>query len=329
MRVKQILRLFVFLLIGGGICPHVTAQLYIGNAGNDLFISSGNSVVYDGMKLTPSSNTTLSNTQITKGSMAVTGPNSAAGITRVYTLSNSITFTGTVSVLYNDGELNGNNESQLQIAYLKPNNAWVTSATSTDDAVNNIVSDNFSAVSFKSLTATQAGTILPLIVNSFNARVVDAAVELTWQANESTAIDHFDIEASSDNNAWSTAGTIQPASTDDLQNYNYNDPDLYFTTRYYRLKVVMASQEAYYSRIVALRSSGTAGMEVTTAKGMLKASFPGWQPNRIQLFDWQGRLLKTTSLHQPVWQTSMVQPGIYLLSASDGNTRMVRKILIH
>lgn len=271
----------------------------------------------------------LSGTTLTYGSTPISGMGGAASIERVYSFTNRINFAGNIDVLYNDNELNGNTESQLQIAYQRQNNTWITSTTSSVNTTTNTVSDNFNNISFKALTLVSAGSVLPLLNNSFKAQLINNVVQLNWKVDQSIMYSYFEVQSSPDGSNWKKTGTVLPSASNHAEDYLLNDPDIHFTIRLYRLKLVMLSGRVYYSPVISLSQTVSVNANFISRKGGLKIWFTGWQPQLIQLYDAKGRLVRKQALRESVWETKGLTPGIYFLNASNNNQHSTHKIFVY
>ncbi|GAB4044225.1 hypothetical protein [Spirosoma jeollabukense] len=139
----------------------VSAQLTIGNEG--ITIMAGNSITVDGLTLTPSANLVVSNNSIQVSSTPLAGsPNGS--INRAYQFGASITFSGTASINYLTTELNGHDETSLQLAYSSAANApYVVTSGNTNNATSHVVSNSFTNKNLFAITAVGLPDLIPLL----------------------------------------------------------------------------------------------------------------------------------------------------------------------
>ena len=92
--------------------------------GASLTISDNASVNFNGMKLSPSSDLTLTDNIVELSDTPLSGAFSST--TRVYSFNNNISFSGDLKVYYDDSveELNGIDEANLNIAILGSDSNW-------------------------------------------------------------------------------------------------------------------------------------------------------------------------------------------------------------
>ncbi|MGO4819186.1 beta strand repeat-containing protein, partial [Flavobacterium sp. W22_SRS_FP1] len=160
-----------------------TAVLKINN-GASITLSPSSSVDLDGFKIEPNTTYIIADNEIYNTSNAVAiGSPANNSIERVYSSTNALTsFSGTLSVRYLDGELNGNDEANLSLALKGGNNEWTTYSSSVDN-ISNTISQKFSeAVAFKSITALQATNLTSPCVPGVLWTAQTAAEESAWRS---------------------------------------------------------------------------------------------------------------------------------------------------
>lgn len=80
---------------------------------------------------------------------------------------------------------------------------------------------------------------LPVELLDFNASCKNELVEVSWSTASELNCDRFDIEKSKDLVNWYFVGTVSGAgTTNELKEYNYNDPTPYSGISYYSLKQI-------------------------------------------------------------------------------------------
>ncbi|UFH56444.1 hypothetical protein [Spirosoma sp. KNUC1025] len=143
------------------IASRISAQLSVGS--NGMTILAGTSVSIDGLTLTPTANVTVANNSIQKiNSPGAGSPNGSIG--RAYRFGSPLAFSGTLRLQYLTTELNGGNESGLQLAYSSAENGPFTIVTgSTVDASNNLVSNSISNKSLFVVTAAVLPDLSPIL----------------------------------------------------------------------------------------------------------------------------------------------------------------------
>lgn len=124
--------------------------------GRSVNINTDVSININGLELTPSSAFTLvGNTQIDRSSTPITsGSNSS--INRVFTANNPINnFVGTLVFNYEDSELNGLDESILELQVKDDTGTW-SNYSGTLNITDNTITNTFgSAINFTDITAAQ------------------------------------------------------------------------------------------------------------------------------------------------------------------------------
>lgn len=112
-----------------------------------------------GLKMSPSTSFEMSNNLLTLSNSSTTVSNSNTSIDRVYNFSNTTSqYNGSLSITYEDIELNGAAESDLNIEI--ENSAWTQFTPSIVDETLNIVTYNsLSNTPLKSITAASSSVL--------------------------------------------------------------------------------------------------------------------------------------------------------------------------
>jgi hypothetical protein len=153
----------VLSLVGLLVCPFLFSQILTVNDGSSVSISSGSSIILDGLEIAPSDTYVISGANdVSRSATAVTaGSNSS--MSRVYNSSALLSgFTGTLTFSYIEGELNDIAEGDLVLELQADDDSWTTYGGTVDE-VNNTVSYTFNdPVSFKAVTASSVNATLTI-----------------------------------------------------------------------------------------------------------------------------------------------------------------------
>ncbi|RCR69747.1 hypothetical protein DUE52_10425 [Larkinella punicea] len=168
----------------GGPPPVADPTFGVGGSG---FTILGNTPVYiDGLTLQPQSDLTLTSTTIALSNtpVAAAGGNS---IGRVYSITPALSFSGTIGIYYQPGELNGNLAASLVLAYDEGGGfvAFPTSTTATN-YVSKVVS---SATTFAKLTALTPTE--PPSVTLTNNGPLSCSATVTLTASTTSTVDSY------------------------------------------------------------------------------------------------------------------------------------------
>ncbi len=188
-----------------------------------------------------------------------------------------------------------------------------------------------------------SSAVLPVQFLQFTGVAQNTSVQLNWLVITETALDHFEIERSTNNTTYSKIGEVNKvvelnitqgfSYTDDISNVN---SELY----YYRLKVVSKTGEIKYSNIVVVRKA-TSKQSITImpnpAKGFTTIKFTSEnnETSTLRLIDNGGRLahtqlikiakgLNTISLNN----LSKHSGGMYTVQFLLNNQLVTQKIMI-
>ena len=151
----------------------LSAQNVVITSGHSILINTDASININGLKLTPGSAFTINGiNNFDRSHIAITsGSNSS--INRVFNATNVVNnFVGTLDFYYEDSELNGLDESLLELQ-VKDGSATWNSYVSTLDNTANIITHTFStAISFTDITAAQSDASLSIeSINFTNIRL--------------------------------------------------------------------------------------------------------------------------------------------------------------
>ncbi len=157
------MKTYLLSFVGLLVCPFLFSQILTVNDGSSVSISSGSSIILDGLEIAPSDTYVISGANdVSRSATAVTaGSNSS--MSRVYNSSALLSgFTGTLTFSYIEGELNDIAEGDLVLELQADDDSWTTCGGTVDE-VNNTVSYTFNdPVSFKAVTASSVNATLTI-----------------------------------------------------------------------------------------------------------------------------------------------------------------------
>lgn len=304
------------------------AQFTVGSG--EFTVKAGSQVMISGLTLSPSADFTLTSQSLSISNTPVSG--NPASIARVYRFSHPVDFAGNLGLYYLTSELNGNDESTLQLAH--GNQTFVTTTGSTVDLASNFVFNSISTLtSLTSVTAAQEGA-LPVTLVYFQLRRVEKAAMLNWQTTDERNSDFFEIQHSSDARRWTRIGQVSAAGeSKSLREYSFKDNVLRTGWQYYRLRMVDADVSYAYSAIQSIRMDGapviTAYPNPVTDHLFVTTNSKG---SRVRLLDLSGRVLSDShnNTAEPMLQFNMKHypSGTYLIEAksTDGTSQVIKVI---
>ncbi len=291
------------------------AQFSVGAEG--LTIQSGTDFFADSLTLNPSTALTLTNQTLTLS--AIAAPGTPPSVSRVYVFSSPVTFSGTAGLYYKDSELNGNNESLLQIAYGNP--GYTVTTASTSDALVNYVSSLLSSAELDRITAATPGA-LPVSLTHFTVENAENGVLLNWETTFETNSDFFEVQRSTDAQIWEKLQVIEAAhDSKSLQKYHFTDVSPKDGINYYRLRMADLDGTYTYSRMRTILMEGMVAVKAypnPTVKN-LEVRLSDWQQvQKIQLIDLQGKEWYATDQAGMLNQidTRSLVPGMYLVQVT-------------
>ena len=255
----------IVLLIMLTLPVSVSAQssLYL-SPGSTFHIANGSSISVDNLVLTPSENYTLYGGNLLHRSPTPLHTGSNPHISRVYQWNTILPpFTGTVSIYYNDSELNGIDENQLALNVFNGSNwnAYITGIIR--NSTSNFVSTTLSGIALHELTLGTVADALPMVWLDVKAQNQNGVIQIRWQTGDEVNCDDYQVEKSSNGVDWIPIGhAIKAYNTVGPNNYFVDDNDLPAVISFYRIKQNDLDGRYSYSKIVSVKNDRQGGIWV-------------------------------------------------------------------
>jgi len=112
---------------------------------------------------------------------------------------------------------------------------------------------------------------LPINLVSFNASLVNGAVQLWWSTASETNAAGFEVERSSDATQFTTAGKVTANGT--ASSYTYTDDQPLSGVSYYRLKLVDKDGTYTYSNTISINNVTTTGTHLSVYPNPVISTF--------------------------------------------------------
>jgi hypothetical protein len=188
--------LFIVILFIFSFSTHAQGVVFSAQNGASLTISENASVNFNGMKLSPSTDLTLSENGIELSNTPLSGTFSST--TRIYNFNNTVSFSGDLKVYYDDSveELNGIDEANLNIALLGSDLNWVEVSSVVLDETENTIIASLDTQEVGAIALVESGSILSVVTNNNNKlRVYPNPVEsiLHISSNENYKVNVYDL----------------------------------------------------------------------------------------------------------------------------------------
>ena len=299
-----------------------------------------------GIEITASAN--LGDVTVTRGHAIQTG-NGNPSIERFYDLSpaqNNSGLDATLAFTYNDAELNGRTESELE--FFKSSDggtSWSQKGQDSRDATTNRVTLS----GIESLSRwTLGGESNPLPVNlvSFEGAVTKQGVRLTWQTAAETNNAGFEVERTTpESHTWNQIGFQEghgQGTTHATSTYSFTDDQIPYEANslQYRLKQIdlgNTQSETFSPLSIALRSPEQLTLHDNAPNPFghlttVRYELPRTTQVRLAVYDLLGRRVKTlvaerqrAGRHQVRLYAKSLASGTYLVRLSAGqNTQTIR-----
>lgn len=289
---KQSRSVISFLLIAAlFMMPYKSsAQLSILSA-NDLFVTDGEIVSFDGIIFTPNMPgattgysfpvTTLTKTEDWLPSNGFLNPH----LKKYYSFSNLITgYTGSIIVDHSDVSpkvgrdgTTFNDPTQLRLN-VNDGTVWTVP---TSGVINSTSVEGTITTGTLSRFAVSASTApLPVTMLSFSGKLHTAGVLLNWVTASEFNSSHFDVERSGNGTSFAKIGSVSAAGNSSVKkNYEYLDNRPLPKQSWYRLKQVDLDGKYTYSSVLPI------------SRDAKISSYPNPVTNNLQLQlsqDWKG-----------------------------------------
>ncbi|MEF8797617.1 MAG: T9SS type A sorting domain-containing protein [Salinivenus sp.] len=303
----------------------------------------------------------LGEVTVTRGHAVQTGGGNES-IRRYYAINPSQNNSGldaTLTHAYNDAELNGLSESDLELfTSTDGGSTWSEEGVDSRDAQANTVT--LSGIqSFSRWTLGSESNPLPVELARFEAARTEAAgdetaVRLTWQTASETNNAGFRVERAragglGSESAWTKVGFVEGAgTTSEAQSYRFTDTDLPYAadTLEYRLRQVDTDGSATLTDPVAVDRGGPETLQ-------LKETYPNPARDRVtvrfavpddrrdegqeatlRLYDVLGRVVRTVQAeaeagrHERQLSVQDLSSGVYILRLGAGDRTETRRLTV-
>jgi hypothetical protein len=236
------------------------SQIITIQSGANLFLGSGSQLYADGLDLQPSSDLDIAGPNSISRSTTVIHPTANPYISRVYQLANTISgFSGTITVYYQDAELNGIPENALTLN-IHNGNSWMAYNTgiTRDGTANFVTTAGISNAGLNELTLANESSPLPLRWLSIVARAAGENNVVTWKTSDEANVKDFQVQKSNDGIGWINTGSpITASNMPGLHSYSYTDRNRYVPITFYRVRQEDWDGRSSYSKVVSVKISNT------------------------------------------------------------------------
>jgi hypothetical protein len=234
------------------------SQLYVGTEG--MTIKADETLSFDGLTLTPTSDFTLTSTTLTKTDAATIDPTPGGGtyIKRYYSFSSTTpSFSGTIRFSYLDADLNGLTAGTLKLNIRTNGTNW-TAVNGNDVNVQGgsyVEATSIASTDLNTLTLASASAALPVTWLSFTAEKQGAGALLKWSTATEVNTKDFEVQHSTNTMSWTPLGTVDAAGnsiTTRSYHFTHTTPFKGNIYNYYRILQRDLDGKFSYSKIASL-----------------------------------------------------------------------------
>ncbi len=321
----------IYLFIAAVLATTSThAQIISTAANSSVYLAPNSNFYFSGMTLTPSTAFTFGGQSLQKDTAVINTFNDPY-VLRIYRFSDTTNFSGDIKISYLESELNGINESSLQLANYS--GSWQALGTSTVNTVDNyILTTGINAVPLGEMMFTN-GTVLPLEWGDITAMRQGSAVEIKWYTMQEWHVSHFDVERSMDGINWKKAITDIPANNKPYRSdYKQTDiPDQYGDL-YYRIRQTDLDGRFSFSKTVSV-SAQQADVPVYISPNPASDRFVisgklSSEISSVALVNTGGSVIKVWKGNQNQFELSGISKGVYGLRVHLKNGNTINQLLL-
>lgn len=190
------------------------------------------------------------------------------------------------------------------------------------------------AISLSGILYRVAATgTLPVKLQAFNAIAINGTHEISWKITSEQDVNYYEVQVSSDGTNYRTIGKVT-AGNGSNREYRFVNNTITGNNVFYRLNIVNKDGRAEYSSVFKLVLNYEQAVIISPTliinriiNIQLNKPF-----NSLQLFDLNGRLLKTQHLGSATGiiyaDVAEFAKGTYLVKLSGNGTEVIRKIVI-
>ena len=310
------------------------AQFHM-DLGGLVYVQTGTSITFDGLTFQPADNLQMTDLTITRSSTPQARPDDPS-IARVYSISNSLIFSGLLGLKYLDSDLNGIEKEDLWLATRAPTALNFLSATvsSSIPETNTIVAYYESTKDLHGqITAFRFHTPLPVVWQSFTVQSEGPLVQLRWSTTTELNTSDFAVERSNDGRVFSKLAVLPAVgSASSPSTYQYTDSPEVPGTYYYRIRSTDLDGSVAYTGI----RSATIGKRMST---MAILPNPTNGPvtvgglnerNTVKVYDPVGRLIHNlrSDKNEALLDLSGYPGGLYMVVVEENGARIETRRLI-
>lgn len=234
------------------------SQAIIVTSANSLVVKKGAILSLGGLALTPTPDDfTFNENGVFISTVPLVG-NPNESIARIYNFYDVVTFTGIITMKYLPSELNGNVDTDLQLAFAGSDVKFgVPSNYSNSNSNTHTLTESVTDKTFQYITATSSGSALPVKLINFTTMATENNVLIAWCTSEETNSDYFEVQHSVDGQEWEAIGQVKATGVSDVEKtYSYEHSEPVTGDNFYRLKMVDLDGTFTYSRLRTVKYGG-------------------------------------------------------------------------
>ncbi len=184
------------------------------------------------------------------------------------------------------------------------------------------------------------GVVLPLTIDQFNGNYSNGVIQLKWTTFTGVAMDHYDVERSSDGVNFRKIGSISALGAEISTNFSYMDLTAEKNSNFYRLAMVDNDGNYIYSKAITV-SADIKGISVSVVypnpfskRVQVKINADKTEQISIKVFDNAGAVVHTQMATVYYGENNIViqnvaelPGGVYFLEVTGDHRSMKTKLM--
>lgn len=311
---KHLASLLIIIMLSTAGRAHAQMLVLYVTPGDTMFVSVADTLHTFGLGLTPDVRLDLSGISIYR-TPTLTNNSLSPAINRAFKFTPSApSFSGIYKFWYDNSELNGITEADLELFHYTSN--WSTLPQASHDTTTNVMTSQSVVINPKELTLAPLSP-LPLSLLQVAANLKGNNASVTWKTEAESDIEGYTVLHRMNGNNWSALGTATPKMNRE-NNYEFLHINPPAGRNYYMIKARGLSGATKYSKVVYVNINMNSQLDVypNPANNKQNATLLLEKPSLIQIRRINGTLVSATyyTAGTHTISTNGLIPGVYLIS---------------
>jgi hypothetical protein len=339
MKEKKQFTLFLVMLVIVAIPVYSQKGLYILNGAN-LVIKNTTLVSIDSLVLTPSADFTITGENSVVRNASLTHPDVNPNLKRAFLFSSAVpSFSGSISIYYQDKDLNSLSENSLSLDVFDGINWNVNNSNLIRDTIRNFITvSQLNTIALNELTLSGTPASLPISLTLFKSICISRKAKLTWKTSLPNALQKFEVEKSAAGRDWQVMGTVNAINISNIDSsYTFTDSSYSTSDAHYRIIIYGSNGRKFTSDTLQPLCTNIETFTVypNPVHDIVRINITAGSSTllKLKLLDAKGALVKVIQTpliegsNQIKLDVSGLAKGLYILNASWSSNIGIKKIV--